>query len=97
MRIVSWTWFYYVLVGFIMAGGLSFVLYWAKEKGIKIKNLEWAGIIAAELTFMFMMQTFIASFEEYAVRAAWLTIVFMGIPLMMICVATLRSIQKRLN
>ncbi len=97
MRVISWVWFLYVVTGFVMAGGLSFVMYWAKEKGLKISMPEWAGIVTVELMFMFMIQTFIGSIQEYAIQAAWLTIVFMGIPLAMVAVATLRSMQKRIG
>ncbi len=97
MRIISWVWFLYVMTGFAMASALACVLYIAKEKAIKISMPEWAGIVTAELMFMFMIQTFIGSIQEYAMQAAWLTIVFMGIPLAMVGVATMRSMQKKIK
>ncbi len=97
MRLVSWTWFWYVLTGFIMGGGLMCLIHWAKNNEISFKIYEWAGIILNLLIFMFMIQTFIASYQELVPRAAWLTVVFLGIPMVVIGVLTMRSVKKRLD
>ncbi len=97
MRLVSWIWFWYVLTGFVMGGGLTCFIHWAKKNAIKVKAFEWILIVLIELGIMFMMQTFIASFEELVPRAAWLTIVFMGLPIIIMVVILARSIAKRLS
>ncbi len=96
MRLVSWIWFWYVVVGFIMGGALTCLLYQLKNHAIKLKWFEWAAVVVILLMFMFMAQTFIASYQEMVPRAAWLTIVFMGLPMVVIGVLTARSIKKRL-
>ncbi len=96
MRLVSWTWFLYVMVGFIMGGGVSLIIYMLKQKALKLKWYECAGITFNFILFMFMMQTFIASFAEFAPRAAWLSLIFMGLPIIIISVVVYRSISKRL-
>lgn len=97
MRLVSWVWFYYVVLGFLMAGGLSLVLYLVKKYTLKLKWFEWASVVVNLLIFMFMGQTFIASFQEYEPRAAWLTLVFMGLPMAILIAVTVRSIRSRLE
>lgn len=95
MKLASWTWFWYVLVGFIMGGGA--VLIWNTLKNVSLKLVwyEWILLVIIFITFMFMSQTFIASFIEYEPRAAWLTLVFMGIPILIMTVALFRSLNKR--
>ena len=97
MRLVSWNWFWYVLLGFLMGGGAACLLMLIKKKGLKLKSFEWTGVVLVFLVFMFMGQTFIASFGEGVARAAWLTLVFMGLPMVMLAILTLRSVRKRLS
>jgi hypothetical protein len=44
---------------------------------------------------MFMVQTFIASFKEFNPRAAWLTLVFMGVPIIVIGAVLTQSVLSR--
>lgn len=95
MRLVSWNWFWYVLVGFIMGGGAVMIWNTLKNASLKLVWYEWILMILCFIIFMFMSQTFIASFEEYEPRAAWLTLIFMGIPIIVMAVALFRSLKKR--
>ena len=97
MRLISWIRFWYVLVGFIMAGGV--VMLWQTLKSIKLKLrwYEWLLTLLCFSTFMFMSQTFIASFQEHEPQAAWLTLVFMGLPIIIMGVVLQRSLRKRYN
>ncbi len=78
-----------------MGGGA--VLIWNTLKSIKLKMVwfEWILLILCYVTFMFMSQTFIASFQEFEPQAAWLTLVFMGIPILIMAVILYRSLNKR--
>lgn len=97
MRLVSWIWFLYVIIGFIMGGGLFYFLSYVKELGLKVKWYEWILIVLILLFFMFLMQTFIGSIQEGEPRAAFLTVVFMGLPIVIFVVLTFRSMKSRLN
>ena len=96
MKLISWIWFWYILVGFLMGGGAVLIWHYLKNISIKLKWFEWILSILAFITFMFMSQTFIASFQENEPRAAWLTLVFLGIPILLMGVIIYRSINKRL-
>ena len=95
MRLVSWIWFWYIILGFLMGGGA--VMIWQTLKNISMKLVwyEWILLIVSYIAFMFMGQTFIASFQEFEPRAAWLTIAFMGIPILIMAVLLYRSVNKR--
>jgi hypothetical protein len=97
MRLVSWNWFLYVLIGFLMGGGAVYLWYVLKEKAIKLVWYELVLTVLAFVTFLFMSQTFIASFGEGEPRAAWMTVVFMGLPLIIMTVIAVRSVQARLT
>jgi len=47
------------------------------------------------IIFMFMGQTFIASFKEFVPRAAWMTLVFMGVPNILIGAVLVQSVLSR--
>ncbi len=95
MRLVTWIWFWYILIGFLMGGGAAMIWNTLKKLNIKLVWYEWILLILSFITFMFMGQTFIASFQEYEPRAAWFTLVFMGIPILIMAVILYRSVNKR--
>ena len=70
-------WFFYgLLVG---AGGMR-LLIWSQEGRITIPWYAWPiGILALALAAL-TLQTFFASFEEREPRAAWMSLLFMGVP-----------------
>lgn len=92
---VSWNWFWYVLVGFFLGGAAVYLGVFLKEKVIKLKWYEWVLIVFGFLLFLFMGQTFIASIGEGEIRAAWLSMLFLGLPIVLIAVGVLRLVQKR--
>ena len=95
MRLISWIWFWYVVVGFIMGGGA--VMLWNKLKKVNLRMVwyEWILTILSFITFMFMCQTFIASFQEHEPKAAWFTVIFLGIPILVMTVVVYRSLNNR--
>jgi len=96
MRAVSWVWFLYVIVGFIMGGTAVYLWQVAKEKALKFKWYELFLIVLAYLMFMFGAQTFIGSLGEGESRAAWMTLIFFGVPMIIIGVVTYRSMHSRM-
>lgn len=96
MRVISWNWFWYVLVGFIMGGGAVYLGVILKEKVIKLKWYEWVLVVMGFVLFLFATQTFIASIGEREPQAAWLSLLFFGIPIILIAVGVPRLVQKRL-
>ncbi|WP_136806736.1 hypothetical protein [Desulfosediminicola flagellatus] len=95
MRIVSWNWFWYVLLGFIMGGGALYLYTLLKEKNVKLVWHELTLTLISFVTFMFLGQTFISSFNEGEPRAAWLTVIFLGVPIIIMAVVIQRSIRAR--
>jgi len=97
MRIISWNWFWYVIVGFILGGGVVYLWALLKEKAIKLAWYEWGLTVLGFVIFLFMGQTFIASIGEGETRAAWMSLVFLGLPIILIAVGIFRSAQSRIS
>lgn len=95
MKLVTWIWFWYILLGFLMGGGAVLIWHYFKKASLQMRWFEWILTILSFIIFMFMGQTFIASFQEYEPKAAWMTLVFMGIPILIMAVLLFRSANKR--
>jgi sulfite exporter TauE/SafE len=94
---VSWNWFWYMLVGFILGGGAVYLWAVMKFKSIRFKWYEWILMVLGFLFFLFLGQTFIASFIEGEPRAAWMSMLFLGLPIILIAVGTYRLVHKRVQ
>lgn len=97
MRLIAWDWFLYVILGFILGGGAAYTHAYLKVKTAKFKWYELLLTVLIFITFLFMGQTFIASFYEGETRAAWLTLVFMGLPIIIMAVGVVRSFNSRVT
>lgn len=97
MRYVSWVWFWYVLIGFLLGGGAVYLWSYLKEKAVKLVWYEWVLFVLAGLSIIFLGQTFIGSLQEGEPQAAWMSVAFMGIPIIIMMVGAIRSLGKRLK
>lgn len=95
MRYISWIWFLYVILGFVLGGGSVYLLLQLKAKEIQLVWYEWLLGVLSLITVILLGQTFIASFQEGEPQAAWLSLAFMGIPTIIMVVAAARSIKTR--
>jgi hypothetical protein len=95
MRYISWIWFWYVLIGFLLGGGAVYLWSFLKDKAIKLVWYEWVLFILSGLIFMLLGQTFIGSFEEGEAQAAWMSVIFMGVPIIIMMVFSIRSLLSR--
>ena len=97
MRAVSWVWFLYFLIGCISGGFLVSLRNYLKKKSVRLVWYEWILCVVGFMFYVLLVQTFIASLDEGEPRAAWMSVVFLGVPVVIIAVATFRSVQTRLK
>lgn len=95
MRYISWTWFLYVLIGFLLGGGAVYLWSYLKDKAEKLVWYEWILFILTGITFVLLGQTFIASIQEGEPQAAWMSVMFMGVPIIIMMVVSMRSLLSR--
>ena len=96
MRYISMTWFWYVVIGFLLGGGVVYLWSYLREKAVKLVWFEWVLFILAGFLFIFLGQTFIGSLGEGESQAAWMSVVFMGVPIIIMMFGAFRSLGKRL-
>jgi len=97
MRTIDGIWFWYFLLGFILGGGAIYLWVTLKEKGIRLVWYEWILSVLSFLILILLGQTFIASFKESEPQAAWMSLLFMGLPALLLAIGTFRSIQLRVT
>jgi fatty acid desaturase len=97
MRTVSWMWFWYFLFGFITGGGAVQLRTFLKKKSMGFCWYEWIMSAVAFLLLILVGQTFIASIYEGELRAAGMSLVFIGVPMFLVAVGTYRSVHARLK
>lgn len=90
-----WNWLGWFLFGNVVGGGIMTLWFSMKDK-ITFRWYEYLLTSLAVLILGFMMQTFWSSFQEFEAQAAWMSIIFMGIPFIIIAVIIVRSVQQRL-
>jgi hypothetical protein len=93
---VSWIWFWYMLVGFLLGGGAVYLAMLLKAKTIKLTWYEWILVVLGFVLFLFLGQTFVASFIEGEPRAAWMTLLILGFIIVLVAVGTFRSVKTRI-
>ncbi len=97
MRTVSWMWFLYFLIGCITGGYFVSLRNRMKKKSVRFVWYEWILLFINFMLFSILVQTFIASFLEGSPQAAWMSTVFLGVPIVVLAVVTFRSVQSRMK
>ncbi len=78
-------WFLY---GLIVGAGAMRLLIWDLEGHMEITWVAWLIGILTLLQATFTIQTFVGSFKEREPRAAWMSLLFMGIPTLILAAIT---------
>jgi len=91
-----WNWLWWYLLGIVIGGGTIALWFSVKDK-VTLKWYEWVLSMLTILLFAFTLQTVFGSFAEYEAQAAWMSLVFLGIPTIILVVITMRSVQTRVS
>ena len=77
---------------FVGAGTLRLFL-WLKEGTMVIPWYAWVIGIIALLVGALALQTFFASFQEREPKAAWLSLLFIGVPALIPAIITIMAVS----
>lgn len=97
MKTVSWIWLLYFLIGCFTGGYLVSIRNRMKRKSVRFVWYEWILTVVNLLFYILLIQTFIASLAEGEPQAAWMSVVFLGVPVVVLTVVTFRSVQARIK
>ena len=78
-------WFFY---GVLVGAGVMGLLIGVREGSITVPWYGWAIGIITFLLGTLTLQTFFASFQEREPRAAWMSLLFMGVPTLILATVT---------
>jgi len=82
-------WFIY---GLIVGGGAMRVLIWDLEGRMEITWVAWLIGILTLLLATFTIQTFVGSFKEREPKAALMSLLFMGVPTLILAAITTAAV-----
>ena len=90
-----WNWLGYFTIGIFVGGGFTAFWFSIKDK-VVLKWYEWLLSIVIIFMVGFTSQTFFASYAEREPQAAWMSLIFLGIPIVILAVIELRSVRSRM-
>ena len=79
--------------GLFVGAGAMRLLIWIMEGSIKIPWYGWATGIITLLLATLALQTFFASFQEREPKAAWLSLLFIGVPTLIPAIITIMAVS----
>jgi len=71
---------WWLLYGLIVGAGVMHLIYWVQDAGIKIGWYVWLIGALAILLGTLTVQHFLASYKERELTAAWMGVLVMGSP-----------------
>jgi hypothetical protein len=84
----------FILEILLGAGILALVL-WIRGRGIKVTWYEWLMGAFALVLILLIIQNFVGSWAEAEVTAAWMGLLFLGVPAVILGVLAIRLPWQR--
>lgn len=87
----------WLILGLIIGVGGFWLVSWTRSKGISLRWYEWLLAVLAVLLALLAVQLFAGSMAELESRAAWLLLLIVGVPAVILGVlaALLPSLRQR--
>jgi hypothetical protein len=89
---------WWFLFGLVLGACLLALLRWKSVKKISMTWYEWIMGIASLILILLVIQNFVGSVAEEETRAAWMGVLFLGIPAVILGVLAVRlPLQRQLR
>lgn len=86
------------LFGVVLGAGILGLLQWKSASKIRMTWYEWIMGIASLILILLLIQNFVGSVAEEEPRAAWMGVLFLGIPAVILGVLAVRlPLQRQLR
>jgi cation transport ATPase len=89
-----WNWLWWFAFGVLVGAAGTVYFYSLKTKGTNLRWYEWLLAVLTVFLAGFAIQNFFASFAEKEPQAAWLSLVFIGVPTVILGVVFIRLVSR---
>lgn len=87
---------WWFIFGMIIGAGILTVVLTVRARKIRVRWYEWLMGAVALILALLILQNFLASYTEHEPRAAWMGLLFMGIPCAVLGILAMRlPLQRR--
>lgn len=87
-----WSW---VFGGLIIGSGLLALVLWLRSKSVSVKWYEWLIGAIGLLVLLFGIQNFGAAFVEFEPTAAWMFLLVVGLPGLILLAVAYQLVWRR--
>jgi len=86
---------WWFLFGLVLGAGILALVLWTGARKIRMTWYEWIMGIASLIFILLVVQNFVGSVGEAEPRAAWMGVLFLGIPAVVLGVLAVRLPWQR--
>lgn len=86
---------WWFLFGIVVGAALLGLVLQIKSKKVRVAWYEWLMGAAAVVIFLLLIQHFVGSRTEYEPTAAWMGVLFLGVPGLILAVLAVRLPLRR--
>jgi hypothetical protein len=86
---------WWFLFGLVLGAGILSLGLWIRARKIRMTWYEWIMGLAALLLLLLILQNFVGSIVEQETRAAWMGVLVLGIPAVILGVLAVRLPWQR--
>ena len=83
------------IFGLLLGAGILGLVFWMRARKIRAAWYEWIMGILSLILILLLMQNFVGSIAEEETRAAWMGVLFLGIPAVVLGVLAVRLPWQR--
>jgi len=85
----------WLIIGLVLGAGLFALVSWLRNKNISVNWYEWLiGIVGLAL-LVYTIQNITGSFAEFEPTAAWLFLLVLGLPAVILMVVAWQLVARR--
>jgi hypothetical protein len=86
---------WWFILGIVLGAVILAVVLTVRARKITVRWYEWLMAAVALILALLILQNFLASYAEHEPRAAWMGVLFMGIPCAILGILAMRLPRQR--
>lgn len=85
----------WLIIGLVLSAAILGLVAWMRGRNMSLTWYEWLIGIMGLLLLLYTIQNFVGSFAEYETAAAWMMLLFLGLPAVILLAIAWRLIARR--